>query len=109
MPCNEELDARIRSLTVPWERRGSRRMFGGVCHMVDGRMFAGVLGDSLILRLGEKGAAEALRSPHVRSLDITGRSMRGWVMVSPKGIGDDESLVAWLEEARDFALTVPKR
>jgi TfoX/Sxy family transcriptional regulator of competence genes len=48
-------------------------MFGGVGYLLEGKMFSGVYKDFLILRLGEKGAEEALGSPHARPFDITGR------------------------------------
>jgi hypothetical protein len=48
-----------------------RRMFGGLAFLLEGNMCCGVLGDRLVLRLG----AEALREPHTRPLDFTGRAM----------------------------------
>jgi len=48
-------------------------------------MFCGVYKDYLILRLGEKQAEDALESPHVRPFDITGKPMKGWVMMSKGG------------------------
>lgn len=77
--------------------------------MLKGNMFCGVYKDYLILRLGEKGSEEALRSPLVKSFDITGRPMKGWVMVKREGFRSDEELRAWLDEARDFAKTLPSK
>ena len=50
----------------------------------------------------------ALEEPHTRPMDITGRPMKGWVMVSPKGYAG-EALNAWLERARVFVSTLPPK
>jgi TfoX/Sxy family transcriptional regulator of competence genes len=109
MPYNEDTDDRIRRAVAQWKGTEAKKMFGGICHLLNGNMFCGVYKDYLILRLGEKGAAGALKRKHVRPMDITGKPMKGWVMVEGKGFPDDDSLKAWLEEARDFVKTLPKK
>jgi len=36
---------------------------------------------------------------HVREFDITGKPMKGWVLVEPEGIEDDDQLKDWIERA----------
>jgi TfoX/Sxy family transcriptional regulator of competence genes len=55
---DETLDARILSATDGWRHVSTKKMFGGVCHLIHGNMFGGVYKDFLILRLGEAAAAE---------------------------------------------------
>ena len=69
-------------------------MFGGVGFLLNGNLLVGVWKDSLIVRLGDEQGDEALLEPHVKEFDITGRAMKGWVLVAPKGIEDDEG-IAW--------------
>jgi TfoX/Sxy family transcriptional regulator of competence genes len=109
MPFDEILDARIRKATASWESRSTRRMFGGVCFLLRGTMVAGVWKEFLILRLGEEAADFARELPHVRPFDITGRPMKGWVMVEPAGCRTDSQLKTWLEQARAFAKTLPQK
>ena len=109
MAYDETLDARILSATDGWRYVSTKKMFGGVCHLIHGNMFGGVYKDFLILRLGEAAAAEALSKAHTRPFDITGRPMKGWVMIEPKGIETDEALTVWLKKARDFAQTLPPK
>lgn len=109
MSYNEQTEDRIRKIVSKWKGVSSRTMFGGVCHLLNGNMFCGVYKDFLILRLGKKGALEALRSEYARPLDITGRPMKGWVMIRPEGFESDEVLHEWLNEAKDFAETLTKR
>ena len=84
-------------------------MFGGVCHLISGNMFCGVYKDYLILRLGDEKAGEALRKSSVRPFDITGRPMKGWVMVAGEGFKKDDDLRGWLNQAKKFAKTLPPK
>ena len=107
MAYDETLNSRISNITSKWRNTDSKKMFGGVCHLLNGNMVCGVNKDSLILRLGEKGAEDAMELPGVRPFDMTGRPMKGWVMVDPEGIPTDGALLAWLEKAKGFVDTLP--
>jgi TfoX/Sxy family transcriptional regulator of competence genes len=109
MAYNEEIAGRIKNIVSSWKNTDSKKMFGGVCYLLHGNMFCGVHKDFLILRLGEKGAAEALKSQHTRPFDITGRPMKGWVMMDKEGFESKEELEALLDEARDFLETLPRK
>ena len=109
MAYSEELEARIKRVISDWKNTDDRRMFGGVCHLLNGNMFCGVYKDFLILRLGDKSSKDALNSPFVKPFDITGRPMKGWVMVNGKGVNSDNELKAWLNKAREFATTLPSK
>jgi len=60
----------------------------------------------LILRLGEDKAGEALKNPFVRPFDITGKPMKGWVMVEERGFTGEKELKEWLEKAKAFVKTL---
>ena len=83
-------------------------MFGGTCHILNGNMICGVYKDFLILRLGEAQSQKALKLKAVRPFDITGKPMKGWVMVEESGfIGS--KLVRWLEQAKKFVESLPQK
>ena len=109
MAYNEELDARIKKIVSRWKNTADKKMFGGVCHLLGGNMFCGVYKDFLILRLGEENSKEAMKLPFVRPFDITGRPMKGWVMVDKGGLETEEALKQWLEKAREFASGLPPK
>ena len=109
MPYNEAIDERIQTIVRRWKNTDTRKMFGGVCHLLDGNMFCGVYKDSLILRLGEETAEETLGEAFARPFDITGRPMKGWVMMESKGFASDEALRFWLEKAKAFGNTLPAK
>ena len=85
MPYNEEIDSRIQKILARWKNTKAKKMFGGVCHLLTGNMVGGVYKDYLILRLGAKASPEALKQPHTKPFDITGKPMKGWVMVDGGG------------------------
>jgi len=109
MAYNEELDGRIKNIVSRWKSTNDKKMFGGVCHLLNGNMFCGVHKDFLILRLGEKKSNDALKQPCARPFDITGKPMKGWVMIANDGYQDDPDLKAWLEQAKSFAETLPQK
>jgi TfoX/Sxy family transcriptional regulator of competence genes len=109
MPYNEQIETRIEKIISSWENTNHKNMFGGVCHLLNGNMFCGVYKDFLILRLGEKKANDALELPHVKPFDITGRPMKGWVMVAQDGFQEDHDLTSWLDQAKAFATSLPEK
>ena len=84
-------------------------MFSGICHLLNGNMFCGVHKDFLILRLGADNAGDALKLPYVRPFDITGRPMKGWVMMAEDGFKSDNDLKKWLDQTRKFVKTLPTK
>ena len=109
MAYNETIDRRIRKIVSHWPNTNSRKMFGGVCHLLDGHMFCGVHKDYLILRLGTEKADVALKSKNIKAFDITGKPMKGWVMVANQGIKTETELRDWLDQAREFAESLPPK
>jgi TfoX/Sxy family transcriptional regulator of competence genes len=109
MTYDEELETRIKKVISNWTHTDAKKMFDGICHLLHGNMFCGVYKDFLILRLGEEKATKALASSSVKPFDITGRGMKGWVMVAQEGFKTDDELEAWLNQARVFVETLPAK
>jgi TfoX/Sxy family transcriptional regulator of competence genes len=109
MPYNKELEARIQKIVSSWKNTDSKKMFGGICHLLNGNMFCGVYKDFLILRLGEDKAAGALTLPFVKPFNITGKPMKGWVMVEEPGFAGEKELKGWLEKAKAFVKTLAQK
>jgi len=100
------LAQRIRELLEEEKGSAEKKMFGGVCFLFYGNMACGILNDDLIVRVGPDGYTEALEKPHTRQFDITGRVMKGWVMVSPDGYESDRALDGWVRKGLDFSLSL---
>ncbi len=86
-----------------------RRMFGGVGFMLRGHLCVGVWQTSLIARVGPEQAEGALSEPNVRPFDVTGKPMRGWILIEAEAIDEDIQLVRWIELAQDFVSTLPPK
>lgn len=106
MPYSEELDAKLARMLPRGAVR--KKMFGGTCYTLKGNMLCGVYKDFMILRLGEEKAAEAMKQPGVRPFDITGKAMKGWVMVAEAALTDAE-IRGWIEKARALVKTLPAK
>jgi TfoX/Sxy family transcriptional regulator of competence genes len=109
MAFDESLAARIRDALARKKGVEEKKMFGGVGFLLHGNMLVGVWKDSLIVRLGPDEGDLALLEPHVREFDITGRPMKGWVLVEAEGVEDDDQLKGWIERALKFVKTLPKK
>jgi len=109
MAFDENLAERIRKALARKKGIEERKMFGGVCFMLNGNMLVGVWKDSLIVRLGENQGEEAMLEPHVKPFDITGKPMKNWVLVKPEGIKDDGQLKDWIQRAVKFVGKMPAK
>jgi TfoX/Sxy family transcriptional regulator of competence genes len=109
MAYDENLAKRIRG-GLAWRRDiTEKKMFGGIGFLLNGNMCVGVWKDSLIARLGSEQGTLALKKPHVREFDITGRAMSGWVMIDSEGLREDEQLFQWIERSVTFVQTLPAK
>jgi hypothetical protein len=48
-----------------------------------------------------------LLEPHVKEFDITGRAMKGWVMVAAEGVADETDVKVWVQRALMFVEKLP--
>src|SRR5262245_36104978 len=109
MAFDETLAERIRQSLARRKNVEEKKIFGCICFFLKGNALAGVWKDSLIARLGPDEGEAALREPHVRAFDITGRPMRNWVAVGPDGVEDDEQLAGWIQRALRFVTKLPAK
>jgi TfoX/Sxy family transcriptional regulator of competence genes len=103
------LSQRVRE--VLGERPGltERKMFGGLAFLLDGKMFVGIIGGTLMARVGPERHQDALAQPHVREMDFTGRPMKGYVYIDPPGLAEDRDLAAWVLWCASFVAALPEK
>lgn len=109
MPYNRDLEESIDDIVHPWDGLEKKKMFGGIGYLVHGNMCFGIWKDYLIVRMSPELAAEKLNNVQAMEFDITGRPMRGWVMVGKGSWIDHDELARWLEIGKSFALSLPKK
>jgi TfoX/Sxy family transcriptional regulator of competence genes len=109
MAFSEALAECIRQALARRKNIEEKKMFGGIGFLLNGNLLVGVWKDSLCVRLGPEQAEEALPEPHVKEFDITGRPMKGWVLVGTEGVEDDEQLKGWIQRAVKFVGKLPRK
>lgn len=109
MTYSEELANRFRSLLKGKYAITERKMFGGLCFMINGHMFAGIIKDNLVVRVGREEYEDALVKPNVKPMDFTGRPLRGFVCIEPEGYANKESLIEWIDRGIKFAASLPPK
>jgi TfoX/Sxy family transcriptional regulator of competence genes len=108
MAYDEDLADRARAVMPAHADVTERKMFGGLAFLLEGHMFAGIVGSELMVRLGEQAAQRALERDHVREMDFTGRPMKNMIFVQPAGLHGPE-LERWITAAADHARTLPPK
>lgn len=109
MAYDSDLAERIRQLLPMDPAIQERKMFGGLCVLLNGNMACGVVKNDLMVRVGPERYQEALQQPGAREMDFTGKPLKGMVYVSPDVLGCDEALDAWLQQGLDFAQSLPAK
>jgi hypothetical protein len=109
MAYDENLAERIRAALARKKGIAEKKMFGGLGFLLRGNMLVGVWKNSLIARLGPDEAEVALREPYVGPMDITGKPMKGWVMVEAAGVADEAAVGDWVGRAVQFVDKLPAK
>jgi TfoX/Sxy family transcriptional regulator of competence genes len=86
-----------------------KKMFGGVGFLLNGNMACGVNKDDMIVRVDPEKHNTLLKKSHVRPFDMTGRPMKGWLLVEEAGVKTEKQLSAWVKEGVEFASTLPPK
>jgi TfoX/Sxy family transcriptional regulator of competence genes len=109
MAYDEKLAERIRTKLKGTSGLTEKKMFGGVGFMVHGNMACGLNKQDMIVRLSDQDSEAALKKAHVRPFDMTGRPMKGWILIEPQGIASEKALQAWIDQSVAFARSLPPK
>jgi len=86
-----------------------KKMFGGLCFMVSNHMCCGIIGDTLMARVGPDNYAECLSKKHAKEMDFTGKAMKGMVYIDSDGFAEDSDLRKWLGLCEKFVESLPPK
>src|SRR6267154_1233968 len=98
MAFDETLAARVRKKIGTRKDILEKKMFGGIAFLLNGNMSVGIHGNELIVRVDPNETDKLLKQKGVKIFDITGRPMKGWLLVGVAGIQNGESLNKWIEK-----------
>jgi len=109
MAFDQQLAGRVRKRRAARRGLTEERRFGGLAFLLDGDMCCGVHRHELIVRMSPAQAEAALGEPHTRIFDLSGRPMKGWILVEPDGLVDEPALANWLRLGTRHAASLPKK
>ncbi len=109
MAYDERLAERIRAKLKGTKGLTEKKMFGGVGFLVNGNMACGVNKQDMIVRLSDEESEAALKKAHIKPFDMTGRPMKGWIVVEPSGLATEKALQAWIDQSVTFAKSLPPK
>ena len=109
MAFDEGLAQRVREALGERPFVAERRMFGGLAFLLEGKMFVGISGSTLMARVGTERYQDALALPHVREMDFTGKPMKGYVYIDPAGLAEDRDLAAWVGWCAGYVAGLPAK
>ena len=108
MAFDELLADRVRTCLQRVAGVSEKKMFGGLAFLTGGHLTVGVYGDGLIARIGAQDMDAATAEPGVRPFDMTGRPMRGIVVID-SAVLDDKALDRWIGQARRHVAGLPPK
>jgi TfoX/Sxy family transcriptional regulator of competence genes len=109
MAYDEQLAERVDRMLADRPGMAPKKMFGGLVFMLNGNMSVGIHRDTLMVRVGPDHYEDSLTRPYCRPMDITGRPMKGFVMVDSDGVSTDRELAEWVQLGVDFASSLPAK
>lgn len=109
MTYDDGLAQRVRELMTDLIDFSEKKMFGGICFLIQGNMACGIIKYDVIVRIGPENYEAALKKPGASLFDFTGRPMKGWVVVSAKSHESDDQLLNWIKQAVTFTLSLPPK
>ncbi|MCW9039597.1 MAG: TfoX/Sxy family protein [Rhodospirillales bacterium] len=109
MAYDENLADRLRDHLAGHMGISERRMFGGICFMLDGNMVCGVINEDLMLRVGPDAYESTLALDGARPMDFTGKSLKGFVYVDGAFVAEDTDLAEWVGRGLVFAAGLPPK
>lgn len=103
MAYNEKLADRTRELIAASHKDvEEKRMFGGLCFMVNDKMCVGVEKERLMVRLDPEKYEEVIQKEGCTPMDFTGKIMKGFVFVRKDVLNTKKELEYWIRLALEY-------
>lgn len=108
MAYNEKLADRTRAIIAQTHKKvEEKKMFGGLCFMVNDKMCVGVEKERLMLRIGPEIFDEVIQKEGCTPMDFTGKVMKGFVFVSEEVLNTQKKLDYWIQLALAYNKIAP--
>ena len=103
MAYDEKLAGRVRERIVETHKNiEEKKMFGGLCFMVNDKMCLGVEKERLMLRIDPEKYDELLEKEGCTPMDFSGKPMKGFVFIDVDALKTKKQLNYWIDLALDY-------
>ncbi|GAA0549437.1 TfoX/Sxy family protein [Chitinophaga japonensis] len=104
MAFNGQLADRVRELIAAATDKSiaEKKMFGGLCFMVDDKMCVGVREEYIMVRLAPAFFEEALEKEGCKPMVMGDRVMKGFLYVDDSVLATKKQLQYWVQKALDY-------
>lgn len=80
----------------------AKKMMGGICYLVNDKMCAGIYKNKVMARIDPVIYEAALTKVGCLPLDITGQSMKGFVLIEQVAVDMDKDLEYWIDLCLEY-------
>ena len=103
MPFNEKLADRVREIiAITHKNVEEKKMFAGLCFMVNDKMCVGIHEDRIMVRLNPAVFDEVIEKVGCVPMNFTGKIMRGFVFVDEDVLKTKKQLEYWVKLGLDY-------
>lgn len=103
MAYDEKLADRVREIIALHHKKVTeKKMFGGLCFMVNNKMCVGVEKERLMVRLDPEKQDEVMEKEGAKPMDFTGKVMKGFVFVDIEALNTKKKLDYWMDLALEY-------
>jgi TfoX/Sxy family transcriptional regulator of competence genes len=102
MAYDENLAGRVRELLIDQTKVEEKKMFRGLCFMVNGKMCVNISGQELMCRIGPEAQAIAVHLDGVRACIMRGKTMTSFVYVDQTILTTSKRLKKWVDLSLAF-------
>jgi len=103
MALNEKLADRVREIIFLTQKNvEEKRMFGGLCFMVNNKMCVGVEKSRLMVRFDPAKTDEVMEKEGCRPMDFTNKVMKGFAFVDVEALNTKKKLSYWINLALEY-------
>ena len=79
-----------------------KKMFGGLCFMVDDKMLMGTYKGGIMARVDPAESDQLAEHSGASHMIHGGKGMPGYLMIESEGYESDEALLFWMEKCLEF-------
>jgi hypothetical protein len=102
MAYDQRLADRIREKLCNLSNILEKEMMGGLVFMYNNKMCIGIIKDEMMCRINPDLHETAVEKTGCRTMDFTGRPMKGYVLVDETGMRSEKDFEYWIGLCLEF-------